>query len=153
LHILLGRKPQPTGGKRKETGGNGNPSSSSSSGAAKSVQLAWQEADYDDNQYDRRRGRHATGDEEEEGRYDISRQQPPSKRRKTGRPQDFHTIFTTDDEDELIVGDTADEDAHYASDGVLENSASRDPEKADKRRSYWLSKGIGLGSGAGDDST
>lgn len=160
LHTLLGRKPQPSvvngAGSKNDPKGNGNLPSSSS--GAKSVQSAWKEADpgsdHDDGHHSRRRSRHTNGEDEEEGRYDISRQQPPLKRRKIGKVQDAHTVFTTDDEeDELIGDDTAGEEEHYTSDGALEKLASRDPEKVDKRRSYWLSKGIGLGSRAGDDSS
>jgi len=93
--------------------------------------------------------------EEEEGRYGISaHERPPSKRRRTGTVKDTHTVFTTDDEEEeegLIVNAITDEGEsleEYESDGTEE---ARD-SKAARRRSYWLSKGVGTGAIDGDSS-
>jgi len=110
-----------------------------------------------------KRGRNAETDEEEGGRYDIGRRPPPRKRQKTGKQEGAHAVFTTDDEEggELIstfvhYTDEEEEEAYaYASDegrefhGELRSKATSADPKVDKRRSYWLSKGIGI---RGDDS-
>ena len=96
--------------------------------------------------------------EEEGGRYGISvrRGQPPSKRRRMGTAQDTHTVFTTDDEEEegLIVSTITDEgeslDEYEAND--LEDARDSKAAQQDRRRSYWLSKGIGTGP-IDDDSS
>ncbi|RDB22215.1 Poly(A) RNA polymerase cid14 [Hypsizygus marmoreus] len=157
LHNILGVKPQPSIGtpdsKKKPTNGSGSskPSSLAIRGAS-SVKTAWHEAEaepelFDENDHKRRRD-----EDDDEGRYKINRQQPPKKRRRTGRVHDNHTVFTTDeDEDEEGVdeeGDSEVEDAHYASDDGGSSRTPRDQEKADKRRSYWLSKAIGMDDGS-----
>lgn len=97
--------------------------------------------------------------EEEEGRYDMgSRRQPPVKRRRVGTVEDELTVFTTDDDDDgeeenLVVAHIADsEEDHeeYESDGQP-GATSNGNAKRDEKRSYWLSKGIGIGM-VDDDS-
>jgi non-canonical poly(A) RNA polymerase PAPD5/7 len=86
--------------------------------------------------------------EDEEGRYGIgAREQPPTKRRRTGTIQDTHTVFTTDDDndDELIATDEEDSLEEYESGGA-EESPNPKTVRQDKRRAYWLSKGIGNGA-------
>ncbi|KAH6902452.1 hypothetical protein BKA70DRAFT_1306935 [Coprinopsis sp. MPI-PUGE-AT-0042] len=96
------------------------------------------------------------------GRYAIG--QPPRKRVRTGNAaQDNHTVFVTDDDEEdgRNSGSEEDEDEsryrHRRDPGREKERLSRDPsreqeeqERNDKRRSYWLSKGIGPGLG-GDE--
>lgn len=97
---------------------------------------------------------HRHQSDDEEGRYDIgARDQPPNKRRKMGQARDMHTVFITDDEEEeegeLIVNNITDEGEsleEYESDGAGEEERDSKTAQQDKRRSYWLSKGIGIGS-------
>lgn len=109
-----------------------------------------------DNEHRFSRYAHAT-EEQDEGRYDINRRQPPQKRRKIGKPKDSHTVFTTDDDDEFernsvrVEAEGADsldeEEAHYASYDEVE---TRGTERTEKRRSYWLSKALDIGGSALD---
>lgn len=99
--------------------------------------------------------RHESEDDEE-SRYDV---QPPKKRRKVHTAQDEYTVFTTDDEQEeegeLIVTHVVDngEDLEdYESDPREENDSGTGTVQPDTRRSYWLSKGIGIGTVDDDDS-
>jgi hypothetical protein len=94
--------------------------------------------------------------DQNEGRYDIGRR--PRKFRKIERPQDSHTVFTTDDDDEyyerssvrIESADSFDEEeAHYAVDKVDLRNPARG--RAEKRRSYWLSKAINIGGSIDDD--
>ena len=96
--------------------------------------------------------------EEEGGRYGIGvRGQPPSKRRRVGTAQDTHTVFTTDDEEEeegMIVSTITDEGEsldEYEASGPEDARDSKTAQQ-DRRRSYWLSKGIGTGA-VNDDSS
>lgn len=96
---------------------------------------------------------------EDEGRYGIAaRNQEPRKRRKIATSQEVHAVFTTDDEDEyeenasgLIISTVTGkkssdaEDDEYASGGDAKSRMAR-------RRSYWLSKGIGTGETHDDSS-
>ena len=96
--------------------------------------------DYDDHYHKRRREY-----EDEEGRYDISWKPPARKRRRAERPEDTETVYISDDEeDELDELDSTDseleEGEHYVSD--VEPAKL---QKVAQRRSYWLSKGIGIG--------
>jgi len=100
--------------------------------------------DYDHHHHKRRQ----EYQDEEEGRYDISWKPPPKKRRKVGRPEDAHTVFISDDEEDELDPtrvyslDSEVEEVHYVSDGD-----DVEPEKLQKvaqRRSFWLSKGIGI---------
>lgn len=129
------------------------PSSKSQARAAESVKTAWSEAELildSDNEVTR-------VEEEEESRYSRSNQ-PPKKRRRVGKEADMHTVFTTDDDEDgdandkdlrLHVGGAedgaTDEEAEYV---VVSDSESGDrasKKKNDEKRSYWLSKGVGVG--------
>ncbi|KAG6839850.1 hypothetical protein C0991_011086, partial [Blastosporella zonata] len=147
LHNLLGVKPQPAvtvanGSASKNKGAK----SLSSNTEAASVKSAWQEADREPESHHKRH--HEADEDDEEGRYTIGRQQPPSKRQRTGSRRDTHVTFTTDEDSQ---SEDEKEDLGYGSDiEIIErptsarSSTSKDPEKADKRRSYWLSKGVGI---------
>lgn len=162
LHSLLGLKSQPSivngGGARSDISGSGKPSSSSARGA-ESVRSAWREAEpgVEDVEYHRsRRRRSGPHDgEEEDGRYSINKQQPPTKRRKIGKSLGTHTVFTTDEEEDGLISmvDSLDEEeGEYASasdDGRRMSGGPRDPGKVGKHRSYWLSKAIGIGEDDG----
>lgn len=156
----MGVNPKPTVVRIKGAAGKSAATGKGPSGSmgANSVRLAWQEAENDVNANDsnaaRRRGRELGADDEEEGRYDIVRQ-PTNKRRKMGHPQASHMVFTTDEEEDELVARTnssGEEDGEYASDGDREGLLISRDSKVEKRRSYWLSKGIGI-SGNGDDSS
>ncbi|THH31115.1 hypothetical protein EUX98_g3085 [Antrodiella citrinella] len=122
--------------------------------AAESVQSAWSKADVAaEEQEDRHKS-----DDVEESRYraaDSRSGQPPKKRRRTGKDEDLHTVYTTDEEE-----DVADDNLHLhfagAPDGasekedeytvLSESSLDRDvSSRKELKRSYWLSKGVGLG--------
>lgn len=183
LHHLVGVNPKeisvPKPPARDSSNGkasmnhNGKPSSASNSRAAESVQSAWEEAD---TKLDSDQGQAASArvnsikrgmeTEEEEGRYGIGRGRLPlKKRRKTGGREDAHTVFTTDDDeeevDEFIAGfamsegvDSIDEEGEY--DEILKPGPDRNNitgSRVEERRSYWLSKGIGVGSPGGSDSS
>ncbi|KAG5634891.1 hypothetical protein H0H81_000408 [Sphagnurus paluster] len=168
LHNMLGIMPKPvvtnghappaTNNGNGRAGGSGKPSSSVTRANANSVNSAWRAADAEhEDSYKRHREIISVedDDDDEEGRYHIGRE-PPHKRQKTGKQRDAHTVFTTDeDEDSLsncVESEEEEEEAHYASDVDvgLSNSRPSNPEKADKRRSYWLSKGLGMeGSSSG----
>ncbi|KAG6829240.1 hypothetical protein H0H87_012200 [Tephrocybe sp. NHM501043] len=151
LHNLLGVKPQlpitSANGTAPKSNGPKPPSSHSQTAAASSIKSAWQEADREPDSP--RKRRHDLDDDEEQGRYTIGRQQPPSKRQKTGSRKDAHVTFMTD-EDESQSEDEK-EDLQYGSEiEIIErptstrSTSSKDIEKADNRRSYWLSKGVGI---------
>lgn len=151
LHNLLGIKPQPvavesvTKMTRESSGRKERPSSTLRE--ANSVRSAWEEAemhpDDDDDHYHHKRRREYQ--DEEEGRYDISWKRPPRKRRRARRPEDAPTVYISDDEEDSTRAYSLDsemEEVHYVSD---EDDVQ--PEKLQKvvqRRSYWLSKGIGM---------
>jgi len=155
LHNLYGVKPSPAIVNTHTNGSNVNASGSetSRSQATKSVGSTWHRAEVgvesDEDYQNYHRHRQGEG-EDEEGRYEIDRQQLPKKRRKVGRIEDSHTVFTTDD-DELIVTridseDSLDEEeAHYAGNDASESGM------AERRRSYWLSKAINVGGTIEDD--
>ncbi|KAK1222953.1 hypothetical protein PQX77_014189 [Marasmius sp. AFHP31] len=92
-------------------------------------------------------------EEEDGGRYDIgAAKPPPAKRQKTGKEVPVYFVDDGDsdggseedeDEDDSVV---LDEEAEYD----LEEREK--PADKDKRRSYWLSKGIGIGGGAVEDT-
>lgn len=88
--------------------------------------------------------------EEEESRYGIA-DQPPKKRRRSGTKKDLHTVYVSDDEDEdggpspLYVGENdgvSEEEEEYDVGGGDGDFSSNKRAKA-KKRSYWLSKGVG----------
>lgn len=106
-------------------------------------------------------GSRAEQSDEEGGRYGIaSREQPQSKRQKTGKEQDMHNVYTTDDDEDedlrLTVntvsdGQTSIEDGEYASGDSKEVPESNSAQR-DKKRAYWLAKGVGPGSMNGDSN-
>jgi len=147
LHNLLGLKPSPTVVNGDDSGVTLGIPTSSASQAVRSTQSAWHQAEVgvrSDDEHRPSRRRHVSEDEDE-GRYDINRRQPPQKRRKMGRPQDSHTIFTTDDEHDSIRDSLDEEEAHYEVD-------LKDVGMAEKRRSFWLSKAIDMGGTIDDDN-
>lgn len=153
LHSIVGVKPLPTVVKHVESN---EKTSQSPSSKRQVVEDAWEEMRrnreyaYDESSSSRQHHRVAN-DDEEGGRYDIERH-PPKKRRKTGR--DHHpVIFVDDDDDEERHGyhdDCYSKDDEYDDrrrESRFDNYTSH-PEnpRNDRRRSYWLSKGIGPGS-------
>lgn len=136
-------------------------SSSSHALAAESVKTAWEEADM---ALESDEEEETAAVEEEESRYraaDSRASQPPKKRRRTGKEKDMHTVYTTDDEDDAELDKNLQLHIGGADDGVSEEEAeyvvhSHGSEseqsdrpgkrKKDAKRSYWLSKGIGLGN-------
>ncbi|KAK1233190.1 hypothetical protein PQX77_003666 [Marasmius sp. AFHP31] len=92
------------------------------------------------------------GEEDEDGgRYDIgAAKPPPAKRQKTGKEV---SVYFVDDGDSDGGSEEEEEDSV-----VLDEEAEYDleelekPADKDKRRSYWLSKGIGIGGGAVEDT-
>ncbi|KAH8106935.1 hypothetical protein BXZ70DRAFT_915720 [Cristinia sonorae] len=128
--------------------------------AAESVKSAWDKADM---AMDSDEEHAKVQDEEEESRYrvaDSRSNQPPKKRRRTGKEKDVHTVYTTDDDEEGEIGDERDLRIHVggAGDGVSDEEdeyvALSGSERADasgkmgkdEKRSYWLSKGVGVGN-------
>ncbi|CAL1705450.1 unnamed protein product [Somion occarium] len=179
LHRMLGVEPTiPVTEEVKRPNGNNKSSSSRckpmsqtrSREAQESVKSAWNESDVD-HSFDHSAA-HAS-DEEEESRYGIANvrephSQPPIKRRRTGKPEDEHTVFTSDASEEevdeldpdpdpepsvhLNVG-TDDYDAHAVSEEESEYDVDGDEgeikgpasEKRERTRSFWLSKGVDMG--------
>lgn len=85
-------------------------------------------------------------DPEESGKYDIGKQ-PPRKRRRKDKEVDKHTVFididSGSDTDEVRVYDV-DEDEDVKKGG-------KPLSDVDRKRNYWLSKGIGPGGDVSDD--
>ncbi|TFK36381.1 hypothetical protein BDQ12DRAFT_699647 [Crucibulum laeve] len=133
-------------------------SSSTNTHKSRGVESAWQAADdsidYDDDPQEQQHTRFAQddGDDEESGRYNIGRQ-PPKKRRRTGRQDDYHTVtFLPDEDDEDEKEETeayayGDIDYTRGDDHKGSSGSRRDPEGDSRRRSYWLSKATGPGLG------
>ena len=155
LHNIVGVRPVPTVVKSSEREPDRKESSSSKSRSSRAVESAWDiedvSHDSDHEEYSSRSRRHRPSADEEGGRYDIGRQ-PPKKRRKTGRGGDAHTVVfidDDDDDDDQRRADEAEEDEYMSSESGDERRPSlsrRSSAKADHKRSYWLSKGIGRGS-------
>jgi len=110
--------------------------------AQNAVHSAWTSEDRQLSDDDEGGRRAEDGEEVEEGRYDIP---PPKKRRKTGRSDKHeHTVvYVSGSEDER-------EDEAYRAVTIeveREQDGERKSERRDtaSKRSYWLSKGIGLG--------
>lgn len=149
LHNLLDIKPKPTviSGAGGETNERGEEASSSGVNNAYS---AWEEsghtkeADMVLESDEERHTRDLEEDAEEGDRYDIGRYQPLKKRRKTGGREDAHTVFTTDDDEWEGSQDSLDEEEEGAYANKVESPKRKSDLPNDKRRSYWLSKGIGL---------
>ena len=159
LHSIVGVKPLPTVVKHVDE--SDEKTSHSPSSKRQAVEDAWEERRrnrehaHDESSSSRQHHRVAN-DSEEGGRYDIGRQ-PPKKRRKTGREIDNHSVIFVDDDDEedhhgyrhRYRHDDDPEDGEYderhESDFDYHKSYPENPRN-DRRRSYWLSKGIGPGS-------
>lgn len=126
------------------------------------MQSAWE---HDDAEPDSPRKREAEP-EEEESRYGIDKRQPPTKRRRMGTQMDAHTVYTTDEDDEdededddedgngdgdepeegeLLVHTVGDSDSETArhEDEYDTSIAETKESRAERRRSYWLSKSGG----------
>lgn len=131
-----------------------NNGTSQTRAAKESVRSAWEHADAERDTTHKREAE----PEVEESRYGIDRRQPPTKRRRMGAEIDMHTVYTTDDDEEsededknkgemkgdgVVVhtidsgSETGDEEEEY--DVSLSSNKS---EKAERTRSYWLSKGV-----------
>ncbi|KZT09562.1 uncharacterized protein LAESUDRAFT_722526 [Laetiporus sulphureus 93-53] len=123
------------------------------------IDTALGEADMEEGSTDNEDGKIIT---EEGSRYKIEdRRQPPRKRRKMGREEDMHTVFTTDDED----GEIRHEYEEYALEGLEDGEEEEDAAaladtkysmessaKSKNRRDFWLSKGSqGVASDSSDD--
>ncbi|KAH7929632.1 hypothetical protein BV22DRAFT_1056505 [Leucogyrophana mollusca] len=132
---------------------NENTHSQSTRGAT-IIENAWSEADMELESGEERHTNGVHRDEqegEETGRYHIEERRP-SKRRKEGSWKDEHPmVFTTDDEDDEpheYSEDEAEYQAYDIRDKLLEDDESDSSERKSRmsrRRSYWLSKGIGPG--------
>ncbi|KXN91438.1 Poly(A) RNA polymerase cid14 [Leucoagaricus sp. SymC.cos] len=87
-------------------------------------------------------------DPEESGKYDIGKQ-PPRKRRRKDREENKHTVFIADDEDGTddsasnVSTDEA-EAREYAVNGEVKPGKPLSNADTEKKRNYWLSKGVGL---------
>ncbi|KAG6810786.1 hypothetical protein H0H93_014753, partial [Arthromyces matolae] len=110
-----------------------------------------------------RKRREEEQEEEEGGRYKI--RPPPAKRRRLGDMRDEHVMFVNEDSER--EGDDEDEEEHwqyFSPSGSEEikildgppvgwnekgggSSSKKGKKERDDRRSYWLSKGIGIGGG------
>ncbi|KAH9484478.1 Poly(A) RNA polymerase cid14 [Psilocybe cubensis] len=166
LHNILGVKPQPI--VIQDSDDEVDDERRKDSKTSHVIESVWEngdrQSDSDNDDAHLRRNGH-TGDDDG-GRYAIGRQ-PPKKRRRTGREEDSHTVYLEDDdedEEELSFGggrrgdaNKVDEleDGEYSSNGSDEEDRpgrfqKRDDPKRDARRSYWLSKAIGIGGGVAD---
>ena len=152
MHDLLGVEPKIT---LAPSTMNGHTSRAETEESETDIEM---ESELEEGEHSRRHRRDES-DEEEGGRYDIGmRKQPPAKRRRMGTVADTHTVFTTDDEEEgeerepIVVNfaDCGDDLEEYESDGRAD-AVSDGNIKRDEKRSYWLSKGIGIGT-VQDDS-
>ena len=157
LHRLVGVKPKNGPGKA-DANSESVPAINVTQGRrnanaqeARSIQLAWKEADVEPegdgaHRPNRRRGR-GENDEGETGRYDIERLS--RKRRKTGgRGFDHHgAVYTSEEDGEEEEGEEREHDLRWDEDKGHSGSKSRGVSP-DSRRSFWLSKGIGGGPGS-----
>ena len=160
LHSILGVQPLPTVVKHVEFD---KKSINSPSSKRQAVDDAWEERRrnreyaYDESSSSRQHHHRVANDVDEGGRYDIGRH-PPKKRRKTGRAiDDNHPVIFVDDDDEeerleydddeyyySAEDDKYDDDRHHKRDFEDHKSYPENPRN-DRRRSYWLSKGVGPG--------
>ena len=129
--------------------------------AEASVKSAWEEADSMPEPSSRTK---VEDIDEEVSRYGIDSRQPPRKRRRTNTRRDDHIYISDEEDDEdndtadvpLVVHTLQDSEDEQGSDGALTAEeeeydivAAEEDEKADKvgkaerKRSYWLSKGLG----------
>jgi non-canonical poly(A) RNA polymerase PAPD5/7 len=100
---------------------------------------------------------HRDEEDEEESRYRIKKDAkaggPPRKRIRVGAEVDAHPNATTEEDEEYGGSIDSDNDSEEVEDGeVAEAKVSRsgDREKSTKRRSYWLSKAMGLSAADSD---
>lgn len=183
LHHMLGVQPavpvvidpdEPKDEKKSRSKSNKPMSDTRSHEAKESVKSAWKETEAEQS-FDHSITQHE--DEEEESRYgianvrDTQQGQPPSKRRRTGKSRDAHTVFTSDaSEDEsdghpeadasaspvVHLNDigpedydahaaTSEEEAEYDVDGERPEKGSNS-DKRERTRSFWLSKGVDMGT-------
>ncbi|KAK2463866.1 hypothetical protein APHAL10511_004171 [Amanita phalloides] len=141
LHNIMGVPPKPVVLQASSNGAvivNGNsPQPSGSTSAKRVTHPVWEDDDEEDIIVDYRP---AGFDEEEEGRYHITRRQQrsPHKRRKTGKEADSHTVFIPDDDGES----SAPSEAGQLRDRRASHHRRRTEHAGDtdKRRLYWLSK-------------
>ncbi|KAJ3860451.1 hypothetical protein EV359DRAFT_75161 [Lentinula novae-zelandiae] len=114
-----------------------------------------EENEHSNNLHRRRRDERSGSDSEDDsGKYGINGRQPPKKRMKTGGEMDIHTsvtIYTTDDDEdedgsgtssESELDSVAEEEAEYDVDVIDAESKPLSNGGNEKKRSYWLSKGI-----------
>ena len=159
LHSIVGVNPLPTVIKHVDSD---KKTSESPSSTRQAVEDAWEEMRrnrehaYHESSSSRQHHR-AANDVDEGGRYDIGRQ-PPKKRRKTGRAKDNHPVVFVDDDDEERHG--YEDDYYYSAENREYDDRDesgfdnhRSYSRNDRRRSYWLSKGIGPGSLDEDDTS
>ncbi|KAL6301856.1 hypothetical protein BKA93DRAFT_796171 [Sparassis latifolia] len=146
LHRMLGLTPQATLAPKVS---RPEPNGKSRASQKESVQTAWEEADMELESDEERDGKVS----DEDSRYDIdNRVQPPKKRQRVGKQQDMHTVYTTDEEDEdgEILDDGEDglsrEELEYDLSGLQEDEVGRKLEAQERRRSYWISKGLDVAS-------
>ncbi|KAF9014210.1 hypothetical protein BDQ17DRAFT_1386693 [Cyathus striatus] len=145
FHNILGVDPRPI-----VVNGTSLPEANGASGSGRkakdseSVNAAWKANGDSDDERDLKRRRWRSPEEDEDrGRYDIGRRrQPPIKRRKFGNDVDAHTVFVSEDEDEHSVDSNV---ILVTPDIPRKKTEKKDPEDGKRRRSYWLSKGIGMG--------
>jgi len=146
LHNLAGAAPKPTVVQGvSEVEADGDPPWSARSRAKRAIRAALEETD--DWSASHFRATATTFDDDEEGRYHISRRSPPHKRRKTGKRADRHTVFTTDDDAEDMFSEI--EEGQYLDseeEGQRRYHGRRreSRERSSRRRSYWLTKGNGI---------
>ncbi|KAF7979571.1 hypothetical protein HWV62_41856 [Athelia sp. TMB] len=151
LHDLLGVEPKIS---LAPSTTNGHKSRAESEESETDIEM---ESELEEGEHSRRHRRDESDDEG--GRYDIGmRKPPPAKRRRVDTVADTHTVFTTDDEEDgeerepIVVNfaDSGDDLEEYESDGRADAVGDGGVQR-DEKRSYWLSKGIGIGT-VQDDS-
>lgn len=156
LHSILGVEPLPTVVEHVQSDEEIRQSPSSKRQASKVIEDAWEQTRrsrdyaYHESSHSRQHRHRVADDHEEGGRYDIGRH----KRRKTGRAIDNHhnVIFVDDDEEHRGYDDDDDDPGEGECEERYESYVDRYREpypenpKNDRRRLYWLSKGIGPGS-------
>ncbi len=156
MHRLAGVKPLPVDDDASvRTPEQRTSSASSKQKASHAVEKEWNgkgaDSDHEDSYRNRR---HRQPVDDEGGRYAIERQ-PPKKRRKTGRSSDSHTVYFVGDDDDDTEGAINLEDEEYMSDESVDEGRPSRPDgvKNDNKRSYWLSKGIGMEASVEDESS
>ncbi|KAK0482644.1 hypothetical protein IW261DRAFT_1333624 [Armillaria novae-zelandiae] len=148
LHRIVGQKPLPQVFDGRSDGVK-NGSDSSKNIHEMNMDLATDS----EQEKETKKRRREDDDESDGGRYDIVKE-PPKKRRRKRAPADFRGLHRhngtqdglfTADEDSL-----AEEEAEYATGSPnhladKESIRKADVQDRDRKRSYWLSKGIGPG--------